>query len=61
MEVQEEIQEEARDRQQSEMMSEGNEIRLFSVNEVGDLLKSRKNLVYMFRISGELTRFLLST
>ena len=37
------------------------EVRFFSVNQVGDLIKSRKNLVYMFRLSGEFIRVLPPT
>ena len=37
------------------------DVRYFGVEEVGDLLKSRKNLVYMFRLSGCITRILSSS
>ena len=40
---------------------QADDVRFFSTEEVGDLLRSRKNLIYMFRLSGELTRFLLAT
>ena len=35
--------------------------RFFSIEEVGDLIKSRRNLIYMLRLSGLFIRFLLAT
>ena len=55
------IPEDRANRQMDEPQVERNGTRLFSIEEVGDLIKSRRNLVYMFRFSGIFIRFLLAT
>ena len=39
---------------------ENNDVRYFDVDEIGDLLKSRKNLIYVFRLSDFVRRILPS-
>lgn len=46
---------------QNNNIEDQNELRFFSVDEVGDLLKSRKNLIYMFRLSCYLISLLSSS
>ena len=57
----EKIHEEKRNENQNVHIADESDIRFFSVDEVGDLLKSRKNLIYMFRLSNYLTRLLFAT
>lgn len=33
-------------------MAESNETKAFTVEEVDDIIKNRKNLIYMFRLNG---------
>jgi hypothetical protein len=42
------------------MENEPNIVRKFSTEEIGDMIKSKRNLIYLFKVSGKFIRLLSS-